>query len=88
MTQTKPSFTYKTKKKVAETSLLALATTFELVSKLAPELKDELINTLNQKHDFNGFTIPRRNYIGSTWVKHCGWYPDYKTRLVRRGSSK
>ena len=42
MAQNKPSLSYRAKKKVAETSLLALATTFELASRLVPELQDEL----------------------------------------------
>ncbi len=27
------------------------------------------------------------NYCGS-WIKHCGWYPDAKTRLWRKGTAK
>ncbi|MFN5620557.1 MAG: glycosyltransferase family 2 protein [Flavobacteriales bacterium] len=27
------------------------------------------------------------NYCGH-WVKHCGWYPDSKTRLVARGKAR
>jgi len=30
------------------------------------------------------FTMPRRNYIGSRWIKRCGWYPDYCTRLFNK----
>ncbi|HET8789915.1 MAG TPA: glycosyltransferase family 2 protein, partial [Modicisalibacter sp.] len=34
------------------------------------------------KHD--GFALRRRNFIGSRWIKTCGWYPDYCIRLYDR----
>ncbi|GHC29163.1 glycosyltransferase family 2 protein [Aidingimonas halophila] len=33
-------------------------------------------------HD--GFALRRRNYLGSRWIKACGWYPDYCIRLFDR----
>ena len=33
-------------------------------------------------HD--AFALRRRNFIGSRWVKRCGWYPDYCLRLYDR----
>lgn len=49
-----------------------------------PELKDEIIQTLSKVHPFNGFTIPRRNYIGNTWVKTNGWYPSPQLKLFKK----
>lgn len=34
--------------------------------------------------DAAGFFVPRKNYFGKRWIKHCGWYPDYNLRLYRR----
>lgn len=36
----------------------------------------------------NGFTIPRRNYIGGYWVKHGGWYPSPQLKLFRKDKFK
>lgn len=37
---------------------------------------------------FNGYSMNRlTNYCGH-WVRHCGWYPDVKLRLVRRGTAQ
>nr|WP_297457716.1 glycosyltransferase family 2 protein [uncultured Halomonas sp.] len=33
-------------------------------------------------HD--GFAFRRRNFLGSRWIKTCGWYPDYCIRLYDR----
>lgn len=52
--------------------------------RVTPELKTEIENVLSGKTDCNGFTIPRRNYIGSYWVKHGGWYPSPQLKLFRK----
>jgi len=33
---------------------------------------------------FNGYEMPRLSYFCGKPVRHCGWYPDYIVRLVRR----
>ncbi len=30
------------------------------------------------------FRMARENYFGSRWIKYCGWYPNYSTRLYDR----
>ena len=37
------------------------------------------LDLANTPHD--GFALRRRNYIGSRWIRTCGWYPDYCVRL-------
>ncbi len=51
-------------------------------------LTPQLIETIN-KIDLNSalndaYSMPRRNYIGSRWIKRCGWYPDYCIRLFNK----
>lgn len=50
-------------------------------------LSDELVawirNTDFETTTYDGFAVRRRNYIGSRWVKCCGWYPDHLVRLYR-----
>ena len=38
--------------------------------------------------DFAGVWIPRKNLFLGRWIKHGGFYPDPKLRLVRRGAGK
>jgi glycosyltransferase involved in cell wall biosynthesis len=33
---------------------------------------------------FAVFRAARRNFFGSRWIRHCGWYPDYNMRLYDR----
>ncbi|HTF44945.1 MAG TPA: glycosyltransferase family 2 protein [Terriglobales bacterium] len=33
-----------------------------------------------------GFWIPRKNFFLGRWIKHGGFYPDPKLRLIRRGA--
>ncbi len=52
--------------------------------RVSPELKDEILKTINSDTPFNGFRIPRRSYFLDRWIKQCGWYPGYQLRLFRR----
>lgn len=54
-------------------------------------LSEELITVIlkiksNPQH--KGYSMNRlTNYCGH-WVRHCGWYPDTKVRLVKKGSAR
>lgn len=39
-------------------------------------------------HMVSGFYIPRKNFFLGRWIKHGGFYPDPKLRLIRRGAGK
>lgn len=51
--------------------------------RLTPELVEMMEQTDFDTTPYSGFALRRRNYIGSRWVKSCGWYPDYLVRLYR-----
>ena len=51
--------------------------------RLTPELVDFIRSTDFDHTPYDGFALRRRNYVGSRWVKACGWYPDYLVRLYR-----
>ena len=53
--------------------------------RVTPELKEEIIQTLQNSPNCNGYVIPRKNFIGNTWVKHGGMYPSAQLRLFRKG---
>jgi len=35
-----------------------------------------------------GLSFPRRSYFMDRWIRHCGWYPQRKVRMWRRGSGR
>lgn len=49
-----------------------------------PELREEIRVALNRNPVENGFTIPRRNFIGGYWVRYGGWYPSPQLKLFRK----
>ncbi len=50
---------------------------------LSPELK-ESIKKVKQNWEYDGYYFNRlTNYCGK-WIRHCGWYPDKKLRLLDR----
>ncbi len=52
--------------------------------RVTPELSEEIKEVLAKGTECNGFTMPRRNYIGDYWVRHGGWYPSPQLRLFKK----
>ncbi|HXC66029.1 MAG TPA: glycosyltransferase family 2 protein [Nitrospiraceae bacterium] len=46
--------------------------------RMTPELKEEIRLMLDRRPDANAYFVPRKNYFLGQWIKHCGWYPDYR----------
>lgn len=55
---------------------------------LERELADEIRHELGQAGNLVGYSIPRKNFFLGRWIKHGGFYPDPKLRLIRRGAGK
>lgn len=53
--------------------------------RFTPELRDEITALLTTNPPLNGYTVPRRNYLGRRWLRHGGQYPSRQLRLFRRG---
>jgi hypothetical protein len=51
---------------------------------VTPELRDRILERLEEAPLPAGFTVRRRNHYLGRWVRHGGWYPDRKLRLFRR----
>jgi len=51
---------------------------------VTPELKAEIESVLSNSPKENGFTIPRKNFIGDYWVRYGGWYPSPQLKLFRK----
>lgn len=54
---------------------------------VSPELVKEIKQQINES-SFDGFKIPRKNIIFGKWIEHSFYYPDYQTRLFRRGKGE
>ena len=54
---------------------------------LEPELVEEIV-AATRAGTVDGFFIPRKNFFLGRWIKHGGFYPDPKLRLIRRGAGK
>lgn len=49
--------------------------------RITPELAREVTSLLRGGPEFKAYTIPRRNHIGSYWLRYGGEYPAPQTRL-------
>jgi glycosyltransferase involved in cell wall biosynthesis len=55
---------------------------------LSDELKEEISKALARPDpEVAGFSMPRMSRYLGRWIRHGGWYPDRKVRLVRRGKA-
>lgn len=52
-------------------------------------LRDEIIEWIKEDGGgYGGFWIPYRLMFYGKWIRHCGWYPTYLLRLVRRSVTR
>lgn len=52
-----------------------------------PEARDEILATIDDPHAVDAYYVPRRNYFMGRWIKHSGFYPDYRQpQLFRKGT--
>jgi glycosyltransferase involved in cell wall biosynthesis len=42
-------------------------------------LKMEILQELQKGPSADGYSIPRKSHFLGYWVRHCGWYPDYRS---------
>jgi glycosyltransferase involved in cell wall biosynthesis len=50
---------------------------------ITPGLKKTIIQVIGSEK-FSAYAIPRRNFIFGKEMKHCGLWPDYVLRLIRK----
>ena len=51
-----------------------------------PEVRDEVRRTM-VSGQADAYFIPRKNFFLGRWIRHCGFYPDYRQpQLFRKGS--
>ena len=47
-----------------------------------PEIRDEIQRLLASGPGAVAYFVPRRNFFMGRWIRHCGWYPDYRQPQV------
>lgn len=54
-----------------------------------PAAQQEIQSIIASKGSLDAYYVPRRNYFMGKWIKHSGFYPDYRQpQLFRKGSLK
>jgi len=54
---------------------------------VSPELRKTILQVVGSD-EFSAYAIPRRNYIWGHEMKHCGLWPDYVLRLIKKDRLK
>jgi glycosyltransferase involved in cell wall biosynthesis len=56
---------------------------------ISDDLAREIADAVSRADDnVDGFSMPRLSRYLGRWIRHGGWYPDRKVRLVRRGKAR
>jgi len=66
--------------------VLSLDADEEVSPELAASIK--ALMKSNGPPQFDGYTMNRRNLYLQRWLKHSGYYPDPKLRLIKRGAAE
>ncbi len=56
--------------------------------RVSPELRDEIAQVLLNNPVCNGYTVPRKNFMGKTWVRYGGMYPSAQLKLFKKSKFK
>ena|SRR5882724_4377628 len=52
------------------------------------ELREEIMAIVSGGAEFDAYAIPRLSSYCGQFMRHSGWWPDYVTRLFRRGKAR
>jgi (heptosyl)LPS beta-1,4-glucosyltransferase len=52
--------------------------------RVTPELVAEIRGILASDSSTGAYSVPRRTFLGTREIRHCGWYPDRTIRLFDR----
>lgn len=55
---------------------------------VTPELRDEIRATVSASNIHAGYRIPRLSSYCGRRMRHSGWWPDYVSRLFKRGRAR
>ncbi|MEW6207795.1 MAG: glycosyltransferase family 2 protein [Acidobacteriota bacterium] len=56
--------------------------------RLSDALIEEIRQLKDQPTDAAAFEMPRKTFYLGRWIKHAGWYPDFKIRLYDRSRGR
>lgn len=48
----------------------------------------EEINKIKNNFECDGYSFNRLTNYNGQWIRHCGWYPDRKVRLVKKNKAR
>lgn len=53
------------------------------------DVRDEILSVIKNPASQDIYLVPRRNFFLGRWIKHSGWYPNYRQpQLFRRGKMR
>ena len=54
---------------------------------LSSALQSAILEWKKRSPQFDAYEVARKTWYLGGWIKHSGWYPDFKKRLYRKGAA-
>lgn len=54
--------------------------------RIEDDLKNEIMRAINSQCQFEVYLIGRKSFFINKFINHCGWYPDYGSRLFKKSA--
>ena len=54
---------------------------------LSSALQSAIVDWKKRSPQFDVYEVARKTWYLGAWIKHSGWYPDFKKRLYRKGAA-
>jgi len=55
---------------------------------LSSALQSAILDWKKRNPQFDVYEVARKTWYLGAWIKHSGWYPDFKKRLYRKGKAE
>lgn len=76
------------KKRALDTACMDWVLSLDADERVSTTLAAEISNVLKNDSPHTAFKMPRSSSFCGRFIKHSGWWPDYITRLFRRGGGR
>ncbi len=74
--------------KTAHNWILNIDADEQVSPQLAQEIREALTVCGQDARTPKGYFMPRKTFYLGDWIRHCGWYPEYKLRLFDKRAGR
>jgi len=78
----------KQKQRAVDAAVSDLVLSLDADEEVTPELAASIKKVLADDHPKDAYELTRKVYYLGRWIRHCGWYPEWRIRLFDRRKAR